>query len=186
MYKEDFEAERKVREEAAGKQEEELARLQILYSKALAEHDHIQRELTKALAGAQKELVDSKKLPQSANENAAKEKAAARNEMENVVQQLQEQLRNVTDSHQTEVAEVRKQLSVALMDKEALSDESLAKTQQVKQYKKQVDTFRIQLQESSARIEEYKMRLHQSKHELAHCQRDLQAREEDKQSEVRQ
>ena len=141
-----------------------------------------------------------------AKEKEAELNAAQKNELQNEVQQLREQLRSVTEALQTEVREVKEQLTVALADKKALSDESLAKTQQVKQYKKQVDNFRIQLAESNARIEQceqqinnlriqlaesnsrieqYQTRLCQSESDLEYCWRDLQAREEDGESKVR-
>ena len=141
-----------------------------------------------------------------AKEKEAELNAAQKNQLQNEVQQLREQSRSVTESLQTEIREVKEQLTVALAGKEALGDESLAKTQQVKQYKKQVDNFRIQLAESNAkieqceqqinnlriqlaesnsRIEQYQTRLRQSESDLEYCRRDLQAREEDEESKVR-
>ena len=69
-------------------------------------------------------------------------------------------------------------------DKAALADESRSKTQQVKQYKKQVDGFRTQLQESNARIDDYHRRLEQCKKELLYCQVDLRKREEYEENSV--
>ena len=77
-----------------------------------------------------------------------------------------------------------RQLEAKIAETSRLTDDSLAKTQQVKQYKKQVDNFRAQLQESNARAEEYHAKLEQYQRELTYCQRDLQKREEDEESKV--
>ena len=100
---------------------------------------------------------------------------------------LQEQLRDaccVRDTLQSKLTEIYEQLERESADKSFLEWECLAKTQQVKQYKKQVDHQRMQLQESNARIEQYQVQLEQCKHELASCQKDLKKREKNEQKNV--
>ena len=140
------------------------------------ERDHLKKEVNE-LSVQNEILIDERK----AKEKEAELNTAERNKLENEVWQL----RSVTGSLQTEVSEMKQQLTIALADKETLSDESLAKTQQVKQYKKQCDNWRIQMHESNARIEQFQARLHQCESDLAYCQRDLQSREEDEESRVR-
>ena len=104
------------------------------------------------------------------------------------ITKLQTELKNSSGHIATlegDLAGTNQQLEVVVAEKTQLNDESLAKTQQVKQYKKQVDNFRVQLQESNAIIEEYKAKLEQYQRDLAYCQRDLQAREEDEESKVK-
>ena len=128
--------------------------------------------------------------------------ASERNHLENEYCNLQQQLRETSserDKAQTELVEVKQQLETVCVDldevkqelkrewedKAALVNESRSKTQQVKQYKKQVDGFRTQLQDSNARIDDYHMRLEQCKKELLYCQIDLKKREEYEENSVR-
>ena len=85
---------------------------------------------------------------------------------------------------QAEIAEVKQQLTAALADKEVLSDENQAKTQQVKVLKKQLDNLIIQLEKSDAQVEQYHTRLCQCESDLVYCRKELQAREEDVESKV--
>ena len=135
------------------------------------EYDDLKKQIQE-LCDQNEELEDQRK----AKEKEAELNAAERNELENEVRKL----RSVMSFLQTEVAEVKQQLTIALADKETLSDESLAKTQQVKQYKKQVDNFRIQLTESNAKLEQYQKKIQQYEYELTCYQRDLQARKKDR------
>ena len=142
------------------------------------EHDKMNKECDDLKKQIQ-ELCDQNEELESqrkAKEKEAELNAAECNELKNEVRLL----RSVTSSLQTEVAEVKQQLTIALANKEILSDESLAKTQQVKQYKKQVDNFRTQLAESFSMIEQYQKKFQQYEYELTCYQRDLQARKKDK------
>ena len=51
-----------------------------------------------------------------------------------------------------EVQEGRQQLETIIADISQFSDEVLAKTQQVKQYKKQTDSYKARLEETNARL----------------------------------
>ena len=95
-----------------------------------------------------------------------------------------QQMSRERDRLHSECSEMYQRLHETNSNLKALADESLAKTQQVKQYKKQVDNFRAQLQESNARIKEYKAKLEQYHHDLTYYQKDLQARVEDEESKV--
>ena len=53
-----------------------------------------------------------------------------------------------------EVQEGRQQLEATIADTSRLSDEVLAKTQQVRQYKKQTDSYKAKLEETAARLQE--------------------------------
>ena len=53
-----------------------------------------------------------------------------------------------------EVQEGRQQLETTIADTSRLSDEVLAKTQQVRQYKKQTDSYKAKLEETAARLQE--------------------------------
>ena len=92
--------------------------------------------------------------------------AAEKNHLENEYQHLQQQLRETCserDKAQTELTEVQQQLETMCADmaenkqeleniradNAALAEKSQLKTLQVKQYKKQVDSFRTQLQEKT-------------------------------------
>ena len=127
--------------------------------------------------------------------------ATEKNDLENEYQHLQQQLRETLSERnkaQTELTEVKQQLGTVCADlseakqqlereredKAALADESLSKTQQVKQYKKQVDSFRAQLQKSNTKIDEYHMRLEQYKKELLYYQADLRKCEEYEENSV--
>ncbi len=63
----------------------------------------------------------------------------------------------------TELQDARQRLDVSLADTECLHDEIMAKTAQVKQYKKQTDSFK-------ARVEEANTKLLKTHQELQHCQ----------------
>ena len=139
------------------------------FSKTVKE---LQSQLDKAhqdIASVQAELETSKKLLEDALTNAD--------------QDLQRAY-CVREKLESELTKVKEQLERTCADKVTLEGESLAKTQQVKQYKKQVDHYKAQLQESSAKIEEYIVQLEQSKHELAHCQKDLKTHKEYKDNTV--
>ena len=53
-----------------------------------------------------------------------------------------------------EVQEGRQQLETTIADTSRLSDEVLAKTQQVRQYNKQTDSYKAKLEETAARLQE--------------------------------
>ena len=156
--------------------EEERAQVSRERDQLRENRDEVKREcddlkkIIQQLCDQNEELEGQRK----AKEKEAELNTAERNRLENEIRQL----RSVTSSLQTEVVEVKQQLTIALADKETLNDECLAKTQQVKRYKKQVDNFRIQLAESNAKLEQYQARLHQ-------CESDLRSRE-DEESKVRQ
>ena len=134
-------------------------------------HDEVKRDCDDLKKQIQELCDQNEELEAQAELNAAE-----RNESENEVRKL----RSVMSSLQTEVAEVKQQLTIAVSNKETLSDESLAKTQQVKQYKKQVDNFRTQLAERFAMIEQYQKKIQQYEYELTCYQRGLQARKKDR------
>ena len=55
---------------------------------------------------------------------------------------------------QLELEDSRQQLETTITDTSRLSDEVLAKTQQVRQYKKQTDSYKAKLEETAARLQE--------------------------------
>ena len=55
---------------------------------------------------------------------------------------------------QLELEDSRQQLDETIADTSRLSDEVLAKTQQVRQYKKQTDSYKAKLEETAARLQE--------------------------------
>ncbi len=74
----------------------------------------------------------------------------------------------------TELQDARQTLEVSLADTERLHDEVIAKTAEVKQYKKQTDSFR----------EEANTKLLKTQQELQHCQEVIKTMEEDNQYQV--
>ena len=130
---------------------------------------------------------DARKAKEKELELTAFEKNQVESELRKLRQQSEDDIRRLqnelecsnTDkaSMESKLSETNKHLELAVAETVKLRDESLAKTQQVKQYKKKVDSFRAQLQESSAKIEEYKR-------ELDYCQKDLQTRDEEQESKV--
>ena len=115
--------------------------------------------------------------------NLEKQMTKLKEDHDKSVHQLQ-QVSQERDRLHSECREMHQRVYEANSDLKSLAEESLAKTQQVKQYKKQVDNFRALLQESNARIEEYEAKLEQYHHDLTYYQRDIQAREEDEESKV--
>ena len=99
---------------------------------------------------------------------------------------------------QLELEDSRQQLETAIKDTGTLSDEVLAKTQQVKQYKKQTDGYKarleettvkleettIRLQEATARQQDTTARLQEAQRELQHFQEQINRMEEDHQHQV--
>ena len=79
--------------------------------------------------------------------------AAGKNHIENEYRHLQEQLRDVKYSLHNQLAKLKQQFDSTCADKKTLESESLAKTQQVKQYKKQVDHYKARLHDSNAKIQ---------------------------------
>ena len=76
-----------------------------------------------------------------------------------------------------EVQEGRQRLDSTIADSSRLSDEVLAKTQQVRQYKKQTDSYKAQLEETTARLQE-------ALRELQNFQEQNTRLEEDYQNQV--
>lgn len=132
---------------------------------------------------------DARKAKEKELELTAFEKNQVENELRELRRQCEDDIRKLQNelecsntertSLESKLVETNQRLELAVDETVRLNDESLAKTQQVKQYKKQVDNFRAQLQESSAKIEGYKR-------DLDYCQRDLQSRDEEQESKVRE
>ena len=76
-----------------------------------------------------------------------------------------------------ELQDARQRLEVSLADSAKLHDEVMAKTAQVKQYKKQTDSFK-------AKVEEANTKLLKTQQELQRCQELIKTMEEDNQYQV--
>ncbi len=81
------------------------------------------------------------------------------------------------DRTATELQDARQELEVSLTNTERLYDEVMAKTAQVKQYKKQTDSFK-------AKVEEANTKLLKTQQELQRCQELIKTMEEDNQYQV--
>ncbi len=77
----------------------------------------------------------------------------------------------------TELQDARQRLKVSLADTECLHDEVMSKTAQVKQYKKQTDSFK-------AKMEEANTKLLKTQQELQRCQELINTMEMDSQDQV--
>ena len=171
-----------------------MAAMQAQFFKTIREHCELQSQLAKAhqdIANvrAELELKDASKTKRDSEkyklvlQHKQKEMETDRESLEYLREQLRE-ANCVRDALQSELTEVKEQLDRECADKVAVESGSLAKTQQVKQYKKQVDHYKVKLQECGARIEEYQVQLEQCKHELVYCQIDLKRREDFEQNTV--
>ena len=121
--------------------------------------------LEEQLATVNKEL----KLREKQLEIMATEKANIDNELS--------RMKADSELAAVEVREGPQQLETTIVDTARLTDEVLAKTQQVKQHKKQTDCYKARLEETSARLE-------QSQRKLQHFQDQNKKIEEDHQNQV--
>ena len=145
------------------------------------EQENLQKQVQE-LCNENERLNDQRKKEAELN---ATGKNQLKDDLQKLKQQLQQHLETVCserDLLQLELSEMTQKLEMAIVEQTRLTDDGLAKTQQVKQYKKQVDNFRVLLQESNAKVEDYHIRLEQCKHDLAYCQKDLRTREEHEQN----
>ena len=81
------------------------------------------------------------------------------------------------DRRAIELQDSRQRLETSLLDTARLHDEVLAKTAQVKQYKKQTDSFKL-------KVEEANERLVKTQRELQRCQTLMRTKEKDMQDQV--
>ena len=79
---------------------------------------------------------------------------------------------------QVQLHESHQRLEKIIADAAKLHDEVLAKTQQVKQYKKQADGYRAQLEQNKAELQQNRAELEQYRSQLAASHHHAQQREE--------
>ena len=82
-----------------------------------------------------------------------------------------------SDRIANELRDCHQRLETSLADTARLHDEVLAKTAQVKQYKKQTDSFKLKVEESNDRLVK-------TQKELERCQAFMRTMEEDQQDQV--
>ncbi len=128
------------------------------------------------------------KLKEKQLEIAANEKAAISNEIAARKNEIA-QAKTTSGKMGVELQAARERLEVAIADTAKLHDEVMAKTTQVKQYKKQTDSFKAKAeeikQEKMIMEQDYKIRLGELNSRHQHSRRDLYQRlktmEEEKQ-----
>ena len=117
------------------------------------------------------------KLKEKQLEIAANEKAAISNEIATRKNEIA-QAKTTSGRMGVELQAARERLEVAIADTARLHDEVMAKTAQVKQYKKQTDSFK-------AKVEEANTKLLKTQRELQRSQELIITMEEDNQYQVR-
>ena len=165
-YIEDFEHERKVHEEAASKMEEERAKLNYQFHELGT--DKVQEvELYRS---------EARRL-QAENHQVVKRFDAIQLELVNH-KDLLEHTRVQQKETQVQLHKSHQRLEKNIADTAKLHDEVLAKTQQVKQYKKQADGYKAQLEQNKAELQQNRAELEPYRSQLATFHHHAQRREE--------
>ena len=165
-YKEDFEYERKDREAAAGRMQDTEADLNYQFHEVIAQK------------GQEAQLYQSEaKRLQAENYQIVEKFDAIQLELVKH-KDLLEHTRAQQKETQVQLHESHQRLEKNIADTAKLHDEVLAKTQQVKQYKKQADGYKARLEQNKAELQQNRAELEQYRSQLATFHHHTQQREE--------
>ena len=154
LWQQDFDSERHEREQAAGRRVDEQAQEHLIIQRLQGElrQYHAENQQLKEHVSSMEDVVKAQQRHhKSQQEQANQLQRAQLEELRRQLRQSNEQLddattkRNQLDDIYRQLREARQQLDEAITNNEKLNDDVLAKTQQVKQYKKQVDGLKTEL-----------------------------------------
>ena len=148
QYEEDFKEEREARAQAVGARDYDYGMFRL-------------KEKQLEIMATEKAVVDQQLGHEKTNTTALTLELDERKRQLDIMATQKEDIDNelsrmIANSAALamEVQEGRQRLDTTIADTARLSDEVLAKTQQVRQYKKQTDSYKAKLEETAARLQE--------------------------------